>query len=91
MVTSMFHRIREANKPDPWAMTDADIAVYDKAFVKLDKDKDGFISSHGQFVVKQYHPVLATCTLYSGCTECFGFGFRGSVHSSERRISSLCD
>lgn len=29
-------------------MTDADIAVYDKAFVKLDKDKDGFIALHGK-------------------------------------------
>ncbi|CAM9698027.1 unnamed protein product [Scytosiphon promiscuus] len=37
-------KTQEANKPDPWAMTDADKAVYDKAFVKQDKDKDGFIS-----------------------------------------------
>eukprot|EP00903_Cladosiphon_okamuranus_P006843 g6665.t1 len=37
-------KIQEENKPDPWAMTDADIAVYDKAFIKQDKDKDGFIS-----------------------------------------------
>lgn len=29
-------------------MTDADIAIYDKAFAKQDKDKDGFVSLDGQ-------------------------------------------
>ena len=48
--TSNFRRLQEDNKPDPWAMTDADIAVYNKAFVKLDKDKDGFISLSGRFL-----------------------------------------
>lgn len=48
MVFSIFHRVQEENKPDPWAMTDADIVVYDKVFIKQDKDKDGFISIHGQ-------------------------------------------
>lgn len=48
----LLRRIQEDNKPDPWAMTDADIVVYDKAFVKQDKDKDGFISLHGQCLVK---------------------------------------
>ncbi|CAM9344248.1 unnamed protein product [Ectocarpus fasciculatus] len=37
-------KIQDANKLDQWAMTDADIAIYDKAFFKQDKDKDGFIS-----------------------------------------------
>ncbi|CAN0525264.1 unnamed protein product, partial [Ectocarpus sp. 12 AP-2014] len=36
--------IKDANKLDQWAMTDADIAIYDKAFLNQDKDKDGFIS-----------------------------------------------
>lgn len=65
LATSMFHRMQEDNKPDPWAMTDTDIAVYDKAFVKLDKDKDGFISLHGQYVVHQAHHVLGTCILHT--------------------------
>ena len=29
-------------------MSEADLAVYDAAFVKLDKDKDGFISPQGK-------------------------------------------
>lgn len=41
-------RLKQAKKRDPWAMTDGDIAIYDKAFVKLDKDKDGFISLPGR-------------------------------------------
>ena len=45
--SSTLDRIQEDSRPNPWAMTDADIAVYDKAFVKLDKDKDGYISLHG--------------------------------------------
>lgn len=46
-MTSSF-RLREAAKPDPWVMTDADIAIYDAAFTKQDKDKDGFISPAGE-------------------------------------------
>lgn len=46
--TTYFDRLREEAKPDPWAMTDADIAVYDKAFIKQDKDKDGFITLRGE-------------------------------------------
>lgn len=37
-----------ANTPNPWAMTDVDIAIYDAAFIKQDKDKDGFISPDGE-------------------------------------------
>lgn len=44
---NLLDRIQDANKLDQWAMTDADIAIYDKAFSKQDKDKDGFISPHG--------------------------------------------
>lgn len=49
--TFILDRLHEENKPDPWAMTDADIAVYDKAFMKQDKDKDGFISLRGKRVL----------------------------------------
>lgn len=42
------YRLRQANKPDPWAMTDADIAIYDAAFIKQDEDKDGFITPAGE-------------------------------------------
>lgn len=40
------------NAPDPWAMTDADIAVYDAAFAKQDKDGDGFISPKGRLTAR---------------------------------------
>lgn len=49
--TLKLDRLQEENKPDPWAMTDADVAVYDKAFMKQDKDKDGFISLRGTRVL----------------------------------------
>ena len=47
-VPGPFNRLREANQSDLWAMTEADLAVYDAAFLKLDKDKDGFVSPHGK-------------------------------------------
>ena len=50
LFASMFVRQQEEHKTDPWAMADADIAVYDRAFVKQDKDKDGFISLRGKRV-----------------------------------------
>lgn len=51
----VFNRKQKDDEPDPWAMADADIAVYDKAFVKQDKDNDGFISIHGESSRKS-HP-----------------------------------
>lgn len=39
-------------------MTDADIAIYDKAFFKQDKDKDGFISPQGSDGWVEFQAIL---------------------------------
>lgn len=61
--TNCFNRAQKENKPDPWVMTDADIAVYDEAFTKQDKDKDGFITLGGEhiFPCKSPGPFVCVC------------------------------
>lgn len=44
----MYVRLRKANEVNQWSMTAEDIAIYDAAFDKQDKDNDGFISPAGR-------------------------------------------
>lgn len=58
MVPAAVHahrRLRIANEAKAWEMTAKDIAIYDAAFAKMDKNKDGFVFPAGESTI------LETC------------------------------
>lgn len=54
------HRLRIANEAKAWEMTAKDIAIYDAAFAKVDKDKDDFVSRAGESGILEACAMLNT-------------------------------